>query len=96
MWTTGVSEKKRVFFFFFCEAGSKKKKGKDERNSTSSSLHLKSFLKKTPGHAGGLVGGAMTAFLLGPKMVRRDEGKKRRVCDEPPCRWLAGSPIEMK
>lgn len=48
------------------------------------------------GHAGGLAGGAATALLLGPRMVRRDEGKVKKVCDEPPCRWLAGPDVVLK
>ena len=44
------------------------------------------------GHAGGLVGGALAALLLGPRMVTRGEGNSRRVYDEPQCRWLASPP----
>lgn len=41
------------------------------------------------GHLGGLLGGALTASLLGPRL-RREKG---RLVDSPPLPWLAGDSL---
>lgn len=57
---------------------------------------LKEICLLCRGHFGGLVGGALIAFLLGPKLqVKASTQGRKYIVDSPPIPLLASPPIRI-